>query len=72
MNDRKKFFIQHPVLYVDTNRGVEKLTKVPVASTDSLIIPINHQLLAMMGLQGFIKTGSKIRHRINSMILTPA
>ena len=30
-----------------------------------MIITVNHQLLAMMGLQDFLKTVGKIRSRIN-------
>lgn len=39
-----------------------------LAAADEVIITVNPQLLAMMGLQDFLKTVGKIRSRINNRL----
>ena len=39
-----------------------------LAAADEVIITVNPQLLAMMGLQDFLKIVSKIRNRINNKL----
>ncbi|WP_418463551.1 ParA family protein [Frisingicoccus sp.] len=56
---------RYDYILIDTAPTLGSLTINALAAADSVIIPVNPQLLAMMGLQDFIKTVSKIRHRIN-------
>lgn len=56
---------KYDYILIDTAPALGSLTINALAAADSVIIPVNPQLLAMMGLQDFIKTVSKIKHRIN-------
>lgn len=56
---------QYEVILIDTCPSLGSLTINALAASDEVIITVNPQLLAMMGLQDFIKTISKIRHRVN-------
>ncbi|EEX20624.1 CobQ/CobB/MinD/ParA nucleotide binding domain protein [Blautia hansenii DSM 20583] len=56
---------RYDYILVDTAPTLGSLTINALVAADSVIIPVNPQLLAMMGLQDFIKTVSKIKHRIN-------
>ena len=56
---------RYDVILLDTCPSLGSLTINALAAADEVIITVNPQLLAMMGLQEFIKTISKIRHRVN-------
>lgn len=56
---------RYDYILIDTAPALGSLTINALAAADGVIIPVNPQLLAMMGLQDFVKTVSKIRHRIN-------
>ena len=59
---------QYDYILVDTCPSLGSLTINALAAADEVIIPVNPQLLAMMGLQEFIKVVNKIRHRVNPKI----
>ena len=50
---------------LDTCPALGALTINAMAAADEVVITVNPQLLAMMGLQDFLKTIKKIRSRIN-------
>ena len=50
---------------IDTCPALGALTINALAAADGVVITVNPQLLAMMGLQDFLKTIKKIRSRIN-------
>lgn len=50
---------------VDTKLRTEMGAERMLAAADEVIITVNPQLLAMMGLQDFLRTVSKIKKRIN-------
>lgn len=52
-------------ILIDTCPSLGSLTINALAAADEVIITVNPQLLAMMGLQDFIRTVAKIRNRIN-------
>ena len=52
-------------ILIDTCPSLGTLTINALAAADEVIITVNPQLLAMMGMQDFIKTVMKIRRRIN-------
>ncbi len=52
-------------ILVDTCPSLGSLTINALSAADGVIITVNPQLLAMMGLQDFLKTVKKIRSRIN-------
>ena len=52
-------------LIIDTCPALGALTINALAAADEVIITVNPQLLAMMGLQDFLRTVSKIKKRIN-------
>lgn len=52
-------------LVIDTCPALGALTINALAAADGVVITVNPQLLAMMGLQEFLKTIKKIRNRIN-------
>lgn len=52
-------------ILIDTCPSLGMLTINALAAADEVIITVNPQLLAMMGLQDFLRTVSKIRKRIN-------
>ena len=60
---------RYDYILIDTAPTLGSLTINALAAADSVIIPVNPQLLAMMGLQDFIKTVSKIKHRINPRLV---
>lgn len=55
-------------ILLDTCPSLGALTINALAATDEVIITVNPQLLAMMGLQDFLKTVGKIRSRINNRL----
>lgn len=55
-------------ILLDTCPSLGALTINALAAADEVIIAVNPQLLAMMGLQDFLKTVSKIRNRINNRL----
>lgn len=55
-------------ILVDTCPAVGALTINALAAADEVIITVNPQLLAMMGLQEFLKTIYKIKNRLNSKL----
>ena len=52
-------------LVIDTCPALGALTINARAAADGVVITVNPQLLAMMGLQEFLKTIKKIKNRIN-------
>ena len=52
-------------LVIDTCPALGALTINALAAADGVVITVNPQLLAMMGLQEFLKTIKKIKNRIN-------
>ena len=56
---------QYDYILVDTCPSLGSLTINALSAADGVIITVNPQLLAMMGLQDFLKTVGKIRSRIN-------
>lgn len=55
-------------LIIDTCPALGALTINALAAADGVVITDNPQLLAMMGLQDFLKTIKKIKNRINQKI----
>lgn len=55
-------------ILIDTCPSLGALAINALAAADELIITVNPQLLAMMGLQDFLKTVGKIRSRINNRL----
>ena len=55
-------------ILIDTSPSLGALTINALSAADEVIITVNPQLLAMMGLQGFLKTVRKIKHRINDRL----
>lgn len=53
---------------IDTSPSLGALTINALAATDEVIITVNPQLLAMMGLQDFLKTIKKIKSRVNARL----
>lgn len=53
---------------IDTCSSLGALTINALAAADEVIITVNPQLLAMMGLQDFLKTVGRIRSRINNRL----
>lgn len=53
---------------IDTCPALGSLTINALAAADEVIITVNPQLLAMMGLQDFLKTVKKIKNRINESL----
>lgn len=56
---------RYDYILIDTCPFLGTLTINALAAADEVIITVNPQLLAMMGMQDFIKTVMKIRRRIN-------
>ena len=52
-------------LILDTCPALGALTINALAAADSVVITVNPQLLAMVGLQEFLKTIKKIKNRVN-------
>ena len=61
---------RYDYILIDTCPSLGTLTINALAAADEVIITVNPQLLAMMGMQDFIKTVMKIRRRINGILLT--
>lgn len=55
-------------LLIDTSPSLGALTINALAAVDEVIITVNPQLLAMMGLQDFLKTIKKIKSRVNARL----
>lgn len=55
-------------ILIDTSPSLGALTINALAAADEVIITVNPQLLAMMGLQDFLKTVKKIKSRINDKL----
>ena len=55
-------------LVIDTCPALGALTINALAAADGVVITVNPQLLAMMGLQEFLKTIKKIKSRINEWL----
>ena len=53
------------ILSIDTCPALGMLTINALAAADEVVITVNPQLLAMMGLQDFLRTVTKIKKRIN-------
>ena len=53
---------------IDTCPSLGALTINALSATDEVIVTVNPQLLAMMGLQDFLRTVTKIRNRINGKL----
>lgn len=56
---------KYDYILIDTGPSLGTLTINALAAADKVIITVNPQLLAMMGMQDFIRTVVKIRRRIN-------
>ena len=56
---------RYDYVLIDTCPSLGMLTINALAAADEVIITVNPQLLAMMGLQDFLRTVSKIKKRIN-------
>ena len=56
---------RYDVIIIDTCPSLGSLTINALAAADEVIITVNPQLLAMMGLQDFIHTVRKIQKRVN-------
>ncbi len=55
-------------ILIDTSPSLGALTINALAAADEVIITVNPQLLAMMGLQDFLKTVKKIKSRVNARL----
>ena len=56
---------RYDYILIDTCPALGMLTINALAAADEVIITVNPQLLAMMGLQDFLRTVAKIKKRIN-------
>jgi len=56
---------KYDYILIDTCPSLGSLTINALAAADEVIVTVNPQLLAMMGLQDFLRTAAKIRRRIN-------
>lgn len=56
---------RYDYVIIDTCPALGALTINALAAADGVVITVNPQLLAMMGLQDFLKTIKKIKSRIN-------
>ena len=59
---------RYDVIIIDTAPTLRALNINVLAAADEVIITVNPQLLAMMGLQDFLKTVKKIRSRVNDRL----
>ena len=59
---------KYDAIIIDTCPALGALTINALAAADGVIITVNPQLLAMMGLQDFLKTVKKIKSRINQKL----
>lgn len=56
---------RYDVILIDTAPALGSLTINAISAADEVLITVNPQLLAMMGLQDYLKTVAKIKNRIN-------
>lgn len=59
---------RYDYILIDTSPSLGALTVNALAAADEVIITANPQLLAMMGLQDYLKTVRKVKNRINSKL----
>ena len=59
---------EYDYIILDTSPALNALNINAMAAADEVIVTVNPQLLAMKGLQDFLKTVSKIRNRINEKL----
>ena len=59
---------RYDYILIDTCPSLGTLTINALAAADDVIITVNPQLLAMMGLQDFLRTVMKIKRRINTKL----
>ena len=59
---------RYDYILIDTCPSLGMLTINALAAADEVIITVNPQLLAMMGLQDFLRTVAKIKKRINPKV----
>lgn len=59
---------RYDYILIDTSPSLGALTINAIAAADGVIVTVNPQLLAMMGLQDYLKTVTKIRNRINPKV----
>ena len=59
---------RYDYILIDTSPSLGALTINALAAADEVIITVNPQLLAMMGLQDFLKTVRKIKNRVNERL----
>lgn len=55
-------------ILIDTAPSLSALTINALVSSDYIIIPVNLELFALMGLNDFLKTVNKIKKRLNSKL----
>ena len=58
----------YDVILIDTSPSLGALNINAMAAADEVIVTVNPQLLAMKGLQDFLKTVKKIKSRINERL----
>ena len=59
---------EYEVILIDTSPSLGALNINAMAAADEVIVTVNPQLLAMKGLQDFLKTVKKIKSRINAKL----
>ncbi len=59
---------KYDFIILDSCPSLGSLTINALATADEVIIAVNPQLLAMMGLQDILKTVGKIKNRINKRL----
>ncbi len=59
---------EYDFILIDTSPSLGALNINAMAAADEVIVTVNPQLLAMMGLQDFLKTVKKIKSRINEKL----
>lgn len=60
--------VDYDFILIDTSPSLGTLNLNAMAAADEVIVAVNPQLLAMMGLQDFLKTVKKIKSRINGKL----
>lgn len=60
--------VDYDFILIDTSPSLGTLNINAMAAADEVIVAVNPQLLAMMGLQDFLKTVKKIKSRINGKL----
>lgn len=58
----------YDIILIDTSPSLGALNINAMAASDEVIVTVNPQLLAMKGLQDFLKTVKKIKSRINERL----